>query len=1160
MMKQFYLFLFFLFPGVILAQNTYYMSNQTVTECEGILFDSDAGTLPNYYAHNENLIFTICIQASDSILMTFGQFCTEAGFDMLTIYDGPNTASPVLGTFSGTITIPPIMATSGCITLHFVSDANVACTGWQATWETFISPPDEPVFYFSPSIPSCSTNAVIATFTQPIPCDSVYSAAFEISAPVDQFISFVAPLNCVNGMATQFQLSLNPGLDQSGMYDFHFTYNFVDACFTEYLLIADTFLLVNDCPLQVEIEVEDELICPGACTQITANVAGGNPGTYTYSWSNGLPNSAGPHWVCPTYSTTYTVTVDDVGPAAAASTSATINLLSSPVAQADFSLCRNALPVNLTASPTGGVWSGNGVINPSGIFHPDSAGGGQHTVYYTAPNGCMDSVIISVLDIDAGYDEAACPGTAAFLVSEFTPAGGIWSGSGITSGGVFNPASVGDFTVNYTAPNGCSDTKVIHVSNLSVPPSDTVCQSALPFNLVFSPYGGMWSGTSGITNPFLGTFNPAVAPENNNVLSYSANGCSAQTEIFVKAINAGNDFVACPQQAAFQLGGYSPQGGIWTGTGITNSSGTFNPAANAGANFTATLTYTLNGCTDQRMAYVIQTAITNPLLEFCPDADDILLNNANTGRTPNGGNWSGTGVTSPFAPGVFSPQTAGAGTFILTYTANTCSATTTALVHPFPTVTDTTVCELSGAFALNANPTGGIWEGEGVSNNSFNPQQSGLGDFEITYTSPAGCVSSAIINVYELAPAEISGLDLFYCFSSVDIQLFGEPVGGIFSGQGITDSLFNPALAGQGTHTITYSYGGGNCLVTDQNNVIVGAPIQPVVSVSNDSICIGQYTTISVGATGGNGSFDFQWLNNSAIGTTITISPDTTSYYVMLIEDGCSNSVTDSIQIVVQPVFNAIITAGEAACYNQPVQVSAEPSLAGNYLYSWDTSPPQSTQTINAPAGRDVALTLTNTSTGCRIDTLFDVPGFPFLQALFSLNPNLNCYALENASMEFTDLTTGADSGFWNFGDGTILPFSPGVYPEHSYSDTGQFNVSLVVINEGGCRDTFSYSICVYPDYELSIPTAFTPNGDGLNEVFQPQGVGIHEFYMEVFNHWGERMCYINGINDYWDGTFRGNPVPQGVYVWYAQASVLVPTGRKFLRLNGMVSVFPGKH
>ena len=1160
MIKRFCLFALLLLPLFTVAQNTYTMSTQTVNECEGILTDSDVGQLAGYYDHNEDFIFTICITASDSILMTFGPFCTEAGFDILTIHDGPNTASPVLGTFSGTITVPPVMATSGCMTLHFVSDANVSCTGWQAAWTTFISPPDDPVFYFSPAMPTCSTAAVVATFTQPIPCDSVYPAAFEISAPLDQTITSITPLNCSNGTATQFQFNFSPGLDQSGTYDFHFTYNFTDACFNDYILYADTFLSVNDCPLQVEIEVADDLICPGTCTQITANASGGNPGTYTYNWSNGLPNSAGPHWVCPTANTTYSVTVDDVGPAASASATVTINLLTSPVAQADFSLCRNASPTNLTANPSGGQWSGDGITDPSGIFDPDNSGGGQHTVYYTAPNGCVDSVIISVLNVNAGDEEAACPGTAAFTVSEFNPPGGTWSGSGISSAGVFNPSSVGDFTVTYTAPNGCSDTKIIHVANLSVPPSDTVCQSDAAFDLVFSPYGGMWSGTSGIADPFSGTFDPATAPVNNNVLTYSANGCSAQTEIFVKAINAGWDFAACPEQAPFQLTDFSPQGGTWSGTGITNPSGLFNPGANGGANFNSTLTYTLDGCTDQRIAYVIQTAIGVQLYEYCPDAPDVLMDYANTGRTPDGGNWSGTGITSPFAPGVFRPLTAGTGTHTLTYTVNGCSATTTVIGHPFPTVSDTSVCELSEAFPLNASPVGGIWSGEGVTNNSFDPQATGLGDFQLTYTSLAGCASTLNVNVYELAPAEISGLDLFYCFTTLDVQLFGEPLGGIFSGQGVTDSVFNPALADEGTHIITYSYGGGNCLVTDQTNVIVGAAIQPIISISADTICIGQYTTISIAASGGDGNFNYQWLNSSAPGTTITVSPDTTSYYIMLIEDGCSNPVTDSIRIVVQPEFSATITAAAAACYNQPVQVSAQPSLPGNYQYHWDTSPPQSAQTINAPAGRDVELTLTNTATGCSIDTTFDVPGFPFLQSHFSLNPNLNCYPLENATMEFTDLTSGADSGFWDFGDGTILPFSPGIYPEHSYSDTGSFNASLIVMNSGGCTDTFTYSICVYPDYELSIPTAFTPNGDGLNEVFQAQGIGIHEFHMEVFNHWGERMCYINSLDDYWDGTFRGNLVPQGVYVWYAHVKVLVPTGTKFLRLDGMVSVFPGKH
>lgn len=1160
MKLYFGLFIVFFLPVISTAQDVYNMSNQTVTDCEGILLDSDAGQLTDYYGHNEDIVFTICVAASDSILMTFGQFCTEAGYDILTIHDGPNTASPVIGTFSGTITVPPVMATSGCITLHFVTDANVACTGWQAAWETFISPPDDPVFSFSPAMPTCSTTAVVATFTQPIPCDSVYPAAFDIDAPVDQTITSVTPLNCSGGTATQFQFNLSPGLNQSGTYDFDFTYHYTDACDEEYILNADTSMVVNDCPLQVEIEVEDASVCPGSCTEITAVVTGGNAGTYTYTWSNGLPNSAGPHTVCPLSNTTYTVTVDDVGPAAASSASATITLLAPPVAQNDISLCLNASPVNLTATPAGGTWSGEGIINPSGIFHPDTAGAGVHTVYYTRPNGCVDSVEVTVLQINIGYDEAACPGTAPFMVSEFAPSGGTWSGNGITADGTFDPVAVGNHTVTYTAPNGCTDTKVIHVDDLTVQASDTVCQSGAAFNLVFSPAGGIWSGTSGITDIYTGRFDPGAAPVNNNVLTYTAKGCSAQTEIFVKAIFAGNDFSACPQQAAYYLGGFSPQGGTWTGNGITDPAGLFDPAANGGANFNSTLTYTLDGCTDQRIAYVIQTAIGVPVIEFCPDADNIQLNNNNTGRTPGGGNWSGTGVTSPFGPGTFSPQTAGSGTHTITYTVNTCSATMDMIVHPYPTVNDTAVCELSDAFPLTASPAGGNWDGEGVGNNLFDPQETGLGDFQLTYTSPAGCESILNVNVYELAPATLSGLELFYCHKNEETPLSGSPEGGIFSGAGVNDTIFNPSTAGEGTHIITYSYGGGNCLVSDQASVIVGAPIQPVVSISSDTLCIGNYTTINVGASGGTGSFTYQWLNYPGLGTGITVSPDSTTYYVMQITDGCSDPVIDSIPVVVQPAFYANITTGDAACYNEPVSVSAEPSLPGNYTYHWNTSPPQSAQNINAPAGRDVQLTLTNVETGCSIDTLLDIPGFPFLQAYFSLNPNIGCLPLDEATAFFTDLSTGAESGFWNFGDGTTEAFSPGIYPEHTYLDTGSFNASLIVMNEGGCTDTFTMPVCVYPDYELSIPTAFTPNGDGLNDVFKAEGTGIIDFHMEVFNHWGERMCYINSLSDYWDGTFRGNLVPQGVYVWYAQVQVLVPNGKRFLRLDGMVNVLPGMH
>ncbi|MBK7344754.1 MAG: CUB domain-containing protein [Saprospiraceae bacterium] len=157
-MKRFSLLLFILTTLIgsqtLSAQPTYMMSNALVTDCEGILTDSEAGQLPGTYDHNENFTFTICINQADKITLNFITFCTEEIFDIVRIYDGPDTLSTLIGgPYAGVVSPFSVTATSGCMTVNFISDPNVVCSGWVANWDTEVDPPVPPAFLPLANVP-----------------------------------------------------------------------------------------------------------------------------------------------------------------------------------------------------------------------------------------------------------------------------------------------------------------------------------------------------------------------------------------------------------------------------------------------------------------------------------------------------------------------------------------------------------------------------------------------------------------------------------------------------------------------------------------------------------------------------------------------------------------------------------------------------------------------------------------------------------------------------------------------------------------------------------------------------------------------------------------------------------------------------------------------
>ena len=105
-----------------------------------------------------------------------------------------------------------------------------------------------------------------------------------------------------------------------------------------------------------------------------------------------------------------------------------------------------------------------------------------------------------------------------------------------------------------------------------------------------------------------------------------------------------------------------------------------------------------------------------------------------------------------------------------------------------------------------------------------------------------------------------------------------------------------------------------------------------------------------------------------------------------------------------------------------------------------------------------------------------------------------------------------------------------------------------------GNNNMFSVSntVEITPPVSVYIPNAFTPDGDGLNDIFIPVGKGITEYTLQIFDRWGELIFQSSDFNTGWDGTYKSEPVPMGSYVYKISAK---GNGSRIIEKNGSVTV-----
>ncbi len=1133
------------------AQPTYNMANQTVTDCRAFFEDSGANQDPaaaNNYANGENFTFVISNPIATQIILSFQSFCTELIFDVLRVYDGPDTNSLLLGTFTGTTLPPSLVASSGAMTIHFRSDANVTCSGWNAYWYSIVPPPVPP--NINQLTASCLTNTIDVVLDAPVHCDSILDSSFVLSGTPLRTITAAQALNCVNDSTTTFRLTVNTPFSDCATYGLDWNLNMLDACDSMYSFLLNNSFSITDCPLSGTITASDDSICIGECTLLSAAGIGGDC-NYTYSWSNGLPPTAGPHQVCPPPGlNSYTVVIDDG--AGNGPDTLTINVLvtSAPEAGADTTVCLQSPPFDLQGrvNPPGGVFFGPGITAATaGTFDPSMAGQATVAVYYSV-NGCADSLLVNVVDVQAGSAQGSCPNGPLLAMTGGTPAGGYWTGPNVDSLGVYTPpAVVGIDTVFYHFA-GCAAPKVVYVDSIVMNKIDTICQSSPPYQLVFNPPGGTWFGVALIDNQ-QGIIDPQLTLPRDHVLVYDLNGCRDSLRLHIKAIQAGANLIRCPQAAPFNLPAASPLGGYWSGPGILDSlAGTFDPGVNGPNNSNVILVYHQDGCTDSIQISLRRTAVAPDTIARCINSGNLALGFATTGRNPAGGTWSGPGVNAA-GNGSFSPTTAGIGYHRLYYTANGCIDSLVLWVQNVPQLqADTVVCISTLPFNIQSSQSGGLWRGPGMADSLqpfFQPALAGVGQHRIYQAFAGACTDSLTITVQAIPVISFSGLDTAYCFRDTLVQVTNTPAGGTLSGPGVIGSQFNPRQAGVGVHWLSYTAGTGDCERTYSFRLVVGDSLRLQLSRSVDTLCFGETATLVAQLSGGLPGRQLRWLRDGSTDDTLQVTPLLSGWYAVEAGDGCSDPIRDSVFLFVHLPLTYQASQQTVSCFDSLGVFFVNFAPTAPYRVEWLTNPVVEGQTFRAPQGT-YRMRITDTITGCELTDTIQMIAYPAISANFSLNPNRNsCYDLAEANISFIDLSLGGTTGYWDFGNGVTEPYVFGQYPQHLYSDTGRFVVRLFLENAAGCTDVAERTICVFVLPRILVPTAFTPNADLLNDRFKVVTVGITSLEIYIYDRWGRPVYQANTLDFEWDGTKNGEELPNGVYSYVIYYTDFTSRGRR---------------
>ena len=315
----------------------------------------------------------------------------------------------------------------------------------------------------------------------------------------------------------------------------------------------------------------------------------------------------------------------------------------------------------------------------------------------------------------------------------------------------------------------------------------------------------------------------------------------------------------------------------------------------------------------------------------------------------------------------------------------------------------------------------------------------------------------------------------------------------------------------------------GSCSDTAMVSINVAPPV-PANADPDTEICVGE--SVSLSASGGVG---YSWTPASSLddpsSTSPLASPTFSTLYTVTVTDvnGCTG--TDTAQIIVRPLPEAIARPDTISCPGRTVQLVA----GGGTMYSWSPTTGLDDPTAQFPiytvGGTAQTFTVTVTNAfGCSetASITVDVEDFPIADA----GTDTVVFLGESVTLN----GSGDGSLFWIPPTGLSDPNSAS--PLASPTESGYYYV--VVTSPIGCQSVDSVFLTVIFDPIVEFPNAFSPNGDGRNDLFSVivRGPVSLEVY-SIYNRWGEIVFSGISPEDGWDGTWKGDPQDVGTYVYH---------------------------
>jgi gliding motility-associated-like protein len=520
---------------------------------------------------------------------------------------------------------------------------------------------------------------------------------------------------------------------------------------------------------------------------------------------------------------------------------------------------------------------------------------------------------------------------------------------------------------------------------------------------------------------------------------------------------------------------------------------------------------------------------------------------------PGSGAATYTGIT----PGTYT---------ILVHDTKGCADSTTIVVNNIPGVVASIPsstnpgCNLGTNGTATATATSGSptytfsWNpAPATGQNTANAGGLGAGTYTCTVTDSAGCINTATIVITQPTPVTVAPMAPATICISQCLPLTATGAGGTPGYtytwvQGTTP--VTPPVCPAVTTTYTVVATDGNACVSSPKllTITVNPPLS-VTTFGGTSVCPGFSATLGATGSGGDGTWLYSWspptgLSNPLIANPVATPPSTTTTYTVTVSDNCGTP-TDSatVTVVVYPApITTIYSNDTAGC--PPLCISFSDSAAPACQTATWTYGDGTTFTGCAPHTHcytttglySVGVHVTDIH-GCKTSALHTnmINVYPVPVALFTPTPQPT--TILNPGITFVNNTADTSCTWqWLFIEKdttTSILQTPSLY---TYIDTGCYPVRLVATNNQGCRDTLRKIICIDPVYTFYAPNTFTPNDDGHNEIWVPQGEGIdlNNYSLRIWDRWGNLVFSTTTWGQGWDGRANnGHDKAQiDIYVW----------------------------